>query len=191
MKRPTFLEGVVVAFVASLFGSALFGVVATVVPGSVTLRALVAGLGLVYILYLLARSHNPVGRITSLVVWGAVTAATWLLEPPLALYVVLHAGLIWLIRSLYFYLSAISALADMGLSLLGLVVAVWAATETGSPFLSIWSFFLVQALFAAIPVRMGGNPHEPQPEEHHDERFERAHRAAQAALRRLSSVRYT
>ena len=68
-------------------------------------------------------------------------------------------------------------------------MAVWAATETGSPFLSIWSFFLVQALFVAIPVRVGGNHREPQPEDHHDERFERAHRAAQAALRRLSSVR--
>ncbi len=189
MKRPTFPEGVAVAFVASLIGSALFGVVVTVLPGSVTLRALVAGLGLVYILYLLARSHNPVGRISSLVLWGAVTTATWLVEPPLALYVVAHAGLVWLIRSLYFYSSALSALIDLGLSLLSLVVAVWAATETGSPFLSIWSFFLVQALFVAIPVRVGGNHHEPQPEDHHDERFERAHRAAQAALRRLSSVR--
>jgi len=189
MKRPTFLEGVAVAFVAGFLGSASYGVLTTILPGSVILRALVAGIGLGYVLYLLARSRNPVGRITSLVVWGAVAGATWLVQPPLVLYILAHVGLVWLIRSLYFYSSALSALADLGLNLASLAAAIWAATESGSPFLSIWCFFLVQALFVAIPVRMDDNRLERQSEGDHEDRFERAHRAAQAALRRLSSVR--
>ena len=189
MKRPTFPEGVAVAFVSSLLGSASYSVMTAILPGSIALRALVAGLGLVYVLYLLARSHNPVGRMTSLVMWAAVAVALWVLETPLALYVGVHAGVVWLIRSLYFYSSAFSALGDLGLTLLSLLVTAWAATETGSPFLSLWSFFLVQALFVAIPVRVGGKYRERQTGDPHDERFERAHRAAQAALRRLSSVR--
>ena len=114
---------------------------------------------------------------------------TWLLEPPLALYVSVHVGQVWLIRSLYFYSSALSALADLGLNLASVAAAIWAATESGSPFLSIWCFFLVQALFVAIPVRMGENRHKRRHEHAYDDRFERAHRAAQGALRRLSSVR--
>jgi len=37
------------------------------------------------------------------------------------MYLLVHLGLIWLIRSLYFYSSVLSALADLGLGGLGLV----------------------------------------------------------------------
>ena len=38
MKRPTFLEGVAVAFAASLLGSALYSTLTMFVPASVVLR---------------------------------------------------------------------------------------------------------------------------------------------------------
>ncbi len=189
MKRPTFLEGVTVAIGASFLGGALYSALTTVLPSSVAFRALVAGIGLAYVFYLLARSHDRVGRVTALTAWAVVAVATWLLEPPLTLYVSVHVGLVWLIRSLYFYSSALSALADLGLNLASVAAAIWAATESGSPLLSIWCFFLVQALFVAIPVRMGENRRKGQLEDGNDDRFEHAHRAAQGALRRLSSVR--
>ncbi len=189
MRRPTFLEGVAVAFVASFLGSAVYGALTTVLPAATTLRVATAGISLGYAIYLVARSRNPVGRMTSVVLWGAVAGATWLTYPPLVLYVSLHMGLVWLVRSVYFHASALSALADLGLSLLGLLAAAWAATETGSPFLSIWSLFLTQALFVAIPPRMGRNTADRPVRDDHLDPFERAHRNAQAALRRLSSVR--
>lgn len=189
MKHPTFFEGVAVAFAASVFGSALYTALTLVFSGAGGLRVLIAGLGLVYVLYLLGRSRVRVGRITTLAGWTVVAAATWVMEPPLAVYVLVHLSAIWLIRSLYFYSSALSALADLGLTGLSLAAAIWAATQSGSVFLSIWCFFLVQALFVAIPTRISRKAGERRPGQYREDRFQRAYRTAEAALRKLSSVR--
>jgi len=188
MKQPTFFEGVALAFAASLVGSALYTALTTVFPGDWVLRGLTAGLGLVYVVYLLTRSRERVGRITALTAWALVAGAAWFIEPPLGPYVLVHLGLIWLIRSLYFYASVLSALADMGLTALGLAAAMWAATESGSVFLSIWCFFLVQALFVAIPAQLRGKTGGRRPKRDGQDRFDRAHRAAEAALRKLPSI---
>jgi hypothetical protein len=50
--------------------------------------------------------------------------------------------------------------------------------------LSLWSYFLVQALFTAIPTRAARGPAAAS----EDDAFERAHRAAEAAVRWLSAV---
>ena len=52
--------------------------------------------------------------------------------------------------------------------------------------LSLWSFFLVQALFVAIPPHLG---RRSQSERGPEDTFQRAHRNAEQALRRLASVR--
>lgn len=188
MRQPTFLEGAVLAFATSAVGSILYTALTTVFPGAPVLRGLTAAIALAYVFYLLTRSRERVGRITTLAAWALAAMAIWWLDPPLALYLLAHVGLIWLIRSLYFYSSILSALADLALNALSLAATVWAATQSGSVFLSIWCFFLVQALFVAIPSRMGRrpSPHRRPPDD--EDPFERAHRAAQAALRRLSSV---
>jgi len=188
MKQPTFFEGVTLAFAASLVGSALYTALMTALPGAWVVRGITAGLGLVYVVYLLTRSRERVGRTTALTAWTAVAGAAWFIEPPLGPYVLVHLGLIWLIRSLYFYSSVLSALADLGLTALGLAAAVWAATQSGSIFLSIWCFFLVQALFVAIPNHMRGRTGNGQPHRDGQDRFDRAHRAAEAALRKLPSI---
>ena len=189
MKRPTFFEGVAVAFAASLAGGALFAALTTVFAGGWVVRLLIAGIGLAYVLYLLGRSRERIGRITALALWSVVAGATWFMEPPLLLYVLVHLGLIWLIRSLYFYSSVLSALADLGLTGFSLAAAVWAAIQSDSLFLSIWCFFLVQALFVAIPARVTRKPGEGKADGDVGDHFQRAHRAAEAAVRKLSSVR--
>jgi hypothetical protein len=129
-----------------------------------------------------------VGRVTVVAGWILVTGVTWFIAPPLLLFVLVQLGLIWLIRSLYFYSSVLSALADLGLNGLSLAAAVWAAGQTGSVLLSLWCFFLVQALFVAIPTRLSrGNREKPGGPEKED-RFQRAHRAAETAVRKLSSI---
>ena len=70
---------------------------------------------------------------------------------PLAAYVLVHVGLIWLVRSLYYYSGVLPALADFGLGLLGAVFAVWAAQRTGSAWLAFWCFFLAQSFHVLIP----------------------------------------
>lgn len=187
MKQPTFLEGVSVALALSLAGSILYTAMDTVHPGGPVLRLLIAGMGLAYVVYLLNRSPERVGRISAAAAWLLVAGLLWFTEPPLLLYMCMHLGAIWLVRSLYFYSSALSALADMGLNGLGLAASIWAVTRTGSVFLGIWCFFLVQALFVAIPERISRNTGATAAGQGSEDRFLHAYRVAEAAVRKLST----
>jgi hypothetical protein len=89
------------------------------------------------------------------------------------------------VRSLYHYSGLPPALADFGLSLLGAAFAVWAAQRSGSAWLALWCFFLVQAFHALIPPTLARGSAAPDAA---DDGFARAHRAAEAAVRRLSST---
>jgi len=185
VKRPGFFEGAVVALVATIAGGACYSALTTVFPSTGVLRLLIAALGLAYIVYLLRRNEERVGRITTIALWLLAAVALWIFEPPSLLYLCGHLALVWLVRSLYFHSSLLAALADLGLVALGLAAAVWAARQSGSVALSLWCFFLVQALFVAIPARFpaeGGSANDALPED----RFQRAHQTAEAALRSLS-----
>jgi len=187
MKAPTFLEGAAVALVMSLAGSVLYTALDAVFPGIPAARLLIAGLALAYLVYLLGRSPERIGRVTAAAGWLLVAGGLWFTHPPLLLYVCAHLGVLWLIRSLYFYSSALSALADLGLNGLALATAVTALTRTGSVGLAIWCFFLVQALFVVIPKSLGPRP-GARPSAHVDEdRFHQAYRVAERAVRHLST----
>ena len=188
MKQPTFLEGVGVALAISLAGSVLYTAVDAVFPGVPVVRLLIAGIGLAYVVYLLGRSPERVGRVTAAATWLLVAGVLWFTHPPLLLYVCMHLGAIWLIRSLYFYSSALSALADLGLNGLSLSAAVWAVTRTGSMLLGIWCFLLVQALFVFIPKSINRKPGATQAGHESADRFQHAYRAAETAVRKLSST---
>lgn len=186
MNAPSFLEGVLVALAASLGASILQAALGTLIGDSGGLRLVIAALALGYILYLLGRSRERVGRMTSLVAWTLAAGAAWGLGLPLGPYLLVHLGLIWLVRSLYFHASLLAALADLGLQILGLAAALWALLHTGSLLLAVWCFFLVQALFVAIPPRL---PRPAPPPDANGDRFRHAERAADAALKRLASLR--
>jgi len=185
MKRPGFLHGVIVAAVFGFFASAI---VATLTPfvgfGSV-IRLLIPALGLAYLLYLMSRSKERLGRLTTLSLWSALAVVTWLVAPPFPLYLLIHVAAVWLVRSLYFYSGVMPALMDLGLSALSISAAVWAINRSGSVFLATWCFFLVQALFVAIPPTMKGRKKPQQNTATDRENFERARRHADAALRQL------
>jgi hypothetical protein len=187
MKRPSFFEGVGVALAASLAGGILYAALSPILTNGGVLRLLIAGIGLAYVIYLLRRTHERIGRITTLAAWIVAAVVTWATAPPLIPYVLVHVGLVWLIRSLYFYSSPLSALADLGLHGLALAAGVWALTHTGSLLLALWCFFLVQALFVAIPPSM--NDRTPGGAPDAKDNFQHAYRAAEAALRKLSSAR--
>ena len=185
MKRPGFLHGVVVAAVFGFFASA---VVATLTPfvgfGSV-IRLVIPALGLAYLLYLMSRSKERLGRVTTLSVWSALAIVTWWVAPPFPLYLLIHIAAIWLIRSLYFYSGVLPALMDLGLNALSISAAVWAITRSGSVFLATWGFFLVQALFVAIPPTIRRKTKPVRNTAVENETFEQARRQADAALRQL------
>ena len=188
MKPPTFLEGAGVALALSLAGGVLYTALDTVFPHVPVLRLLIAGIGLAYVIYLLRRSPERVGRVTAVAAWLLVASVLWFTQPPLLLYVIGHLGTLWLIRSLYFYSSALSALADLSLNGLGLSAAIWAVTRTGSVLLGLWCFFLVQALFAVIPKSIPRKPGKAAAGYESEDRFQHAYRVAETAVRKLSST---
>ncbi len=185
MKRPAFIHGVIVAAVLGFFASAIVATLMPFVGLGAVVRLVIPLLGLAYLLYLLNRSAEPVGRVTTLTLWTAMSALTWWVAPPLPLYLMIHVGAVWVVRSLYFYSGVMPALMDLGLNALSVSAAVWAITRSGSVFLATWCFFLVQALFVAIPpaVQRKAKPQQNTPAD--SENFERAKRRADAALRQL------
>ncbi len=187
MKRPCFSEGVIVALVAAIFGSIVYTVLPGLLGPAWTVRALSAGLGLGYILYLLRRSPEHTGRVVTLTGWLLVAGSSWFLVTDPLLYLAVHLALVWLVRTLYHQPGPLAALMDLALNLTAVMAGLWAFVHTDSMFLGIWTFFLVQALFVAIPSaegrRVGSDTGAaPQPDP-----FQTAYRSAEAALRKLSS----
>ncbi len=185
MKRASFSHGVIIAAVFGFFASA---VVATLTPflgfGGV-FRLIIPALGLAYLLYLMNLSSHRVGRVTTLSLWTVLAVTTWWAAPPLTLYLLIHVAAIWLVRSLYFYSGVLPALMDLGLNALSVSASVWAITRSDSVFLTIWTFFLVQALFVAIPPQVKGKTNPASDTTAESEAFRQARRQADAALRQL------
>jgi len=188
MKRPSFFEGVVVGIIASIAGSALFATLTWLLSPANVLELIITAISFAYIVYLLARNHEKTGRIVVLTAWSVIATLAWVLSLPLTLFVFVHVAQLWLIRSLYFYSSILSALIDLGLTGLSLAVAIWAGMHTSSLFLSIWCFFLIQALFVLIPARMTKQSSTQHFTPERRDSFECAHRSAEAALRKLSTL---
>jgi hypothetical protein len=183
MKRPGFVQGVVVAAVLGFVASAFIAVFIPFVGVGAVTRLVIPLLALAYLLYLFSRNDEKTGRVTALFLWSAMAMVTWWIAPPLPFYLLIHAGAVSLVRSLYFYSGILPSLMDMALTGLSLVASIWALSRTGSVFLATWCFFLVQALFTAIPRSMGTKPVADTLAEQTE--FERARRQADAALRQL------
>jgi hypothetical protein len=189
MKRPGFFHGVIVAAVLGFFASAIVATLTPLLGLGTVVRLVIPLLGLAYLLYLLNRSAERLGRVTTLTFWTTMTALAWWAAPPLPLYLLIHVGAVWLIRSLYFYQGVLPALMDLGLSALSVSAAVWAISRSGSIFLTTWCFFLVQALFVAIPPSVQRKAQAQQNTTADREIFERAKRQADAALHHLFTKR--
>lgn len=187
MKHPTFSEGVAVALAAAVAGSVGYSVLHDLIGFGWTSYALISGLGLGYILYLLARSRDRVGRFVTLAAWLLCSGTSWfVLEDP-TLYLLTQAGMIWLVRSLYHQPGPLAAILDLALGLAALAAGVWAFVHADSLFLGIWTYFLVQALFVTIPSAKGRRPSGRKGADSDPDHFQTAYRSADAALRKLSA----
>jgi hypothetical protein len=186
MKSPGIINGVILAFFISLaagIASLLFG---GFVADATLFSLILCASTLAYLVYLLKYSTARVGRIVVISGWAVASIASWLFDLPLFEQVFIQAGIVWLVRSLYFHTSIFAALLDFGLVSVGLAASAWAIVNTGSPATAIWSFFLTQSLFGWIPdlakTKSGGayGTHPGQPP------FQTAHRVAVDAVRKLT-----
>ena len=185
MKRPSFFHGVIVAAVLGFFASAIVATLTPFVGLGPVVRLVIPALALAYLLYLLGRSEERTGRVITLSLWGVLAAGTWWIAPPLPFYLLIHVGAIWLVRSLYFYSGVMPALMDLGISTLSVSATVWAISRSGSVFLATWCFFLVQALFVAIPPAIKSRRTSRRNAASESEKFDQAKRNADKALRQL------
>ena len=186
IKNATFFEGIMIAIISSFIGSIAYFALSTIFSDSIIIRLLISGFGLAYLLYLLSRSRERIGRISVILIWSVMVITLWFFWPPITLFILFHMIAIWLVRSLYFYSSLFSALADLSLHGLSIAAAFWAASHTGSLFLTIWCFFLTQALFVLIPTQLSSKSNKSIPI-NNDAQFQRAYQAADAAVRKLST----
>ncbi len=188
MRRPTFVQGAAVALVLALVSGSLFSLAAAVAGSSLGMRALMAVVAFGYLAFLLSRSRERTGRLTVTALWLVATTLMIVLDASHLTYALTHVLMLWLVRSLYFHSGLIAALLDLGLNALAVGAFAWAAAETQSVFLSVWCFFLVQALFVLIPARVGTG-RTAAAARAADGRFDQAERNAEAALRRLLAHR--
>jgi len=183
--RPSLGRGIGVALAVSAAGAAVLAALGVVAGPGIALRAVIALMCFAYVVYLVAASGERVGRISTVALWVLAAAAAWFAHVPLVGYVLIHAGLVWLVRSLYFASGLLTALAELGVMALGLAFGLWAASRSGSPLLAFWCFFLVQAFHVLLPAGLGALP-TALPSGDAEQAFARAQRAAEAALQRLS-----
>ena len=181
MKRPSFLEGAGLALAAALTSGLGLPALSWLLSPGDALALLLAALSLAYLRYLLVRTPQRAGRLVSLTVWLLVTGLLWILSASHPVQVLAHLGLLSLLRSLYFRAGPLAAVADLGLTGLALTAAIGAYLHTGSAFLTVWCLFLVLALWVLIPTSGRRRRQDPG-----DDPFERAHRSAELALRRLA-----
>lgn len=183
MRRESFMRGVVVAFVIAVFSATAFMALKPVFGSVLVVRWLIAAGAGLYIVYLLSRSTEKSGRLAVPTLWVLGTITAWYCAPTLIVFLLAQTGMVWLVRSLYFHSGIVAALLDLGVCGAGVLAAVAAAHSSHSVFLSVWSFFLVQALFTTIPAVL--KPDSPDPAITADERFHRALATAQTAVRRV------
>lgn len=188
--QPTFLNGVIAAAVLAFVASAMIATLTSFLTTDTVLRLVALVLVAGYLAYFFRTNRQRTGRVVTWSLWLALAVVTWWTGPPLPLYLLIHVGAIWLVRSLYSYSGVIPALMDLGLCALSAFAFGWVFIRTGGVFLATWSFFLVQAMWVAIPrqVRGGIKERHPRPAAAVDnERFDHAHRQADEALRQLFS----
>jgi hypothetical protein len=190
MKAPTFLHGVIAAAALAFVASAMTGTLTPFLGVGTVLRLAVPVVAAGYLVYFFRSSRQRTGRVVTWSLWTALAVVAWWAAPSLPFYLLVHAGAVWLVRSLYAYSGVIPALMDLGLCALSACAFGWIFLRTGGVFLATWSFFLVQALWVAIPRQIEGRigarnaKHAPAGG---NERFEHAHRQADEALRQLFS----
>ena len=185
MKQPGFIQGVIVAAALALTGAIAFAGLSVVASGAAALKIVTVALGGIYIVYLLVCSNEHTGRITIFMAWGVVTTTTWLLTTDLSMTLITQSVLISIVRTLFHHTRMLGGLLDFVLSAFALSTAVWAIGHSGSMLLTVWCFFLVQALSVYIPESLTNKEQQPPPENSvGEDKFGRAFRTAETAIRR-------
>ncbi len=191
MKPSSLIHGMLVALGLSVVAKPLLMVFSVLSPTAAN-QLLIASLTAAYLLYIVSRREGRVGRVTLAVLsWGLLFGAC-LIGLSTGVVILLGVGLIWLVRSVLRYASVLSALSDGLLCAVSLGCATAMAMLTGSVALTVWGFFLCQALWVFIPATFGFLAKRQyftaaeEDKSRSSDPFMRSYHAAEAAIRSLA-----
>ena len=184
MNRPRFMTSVLVGLGLCLGASVAHPVLYSLFAWSTASALLISLVCGGYVLFLLSQTTFPSGRIITVCSWFVLTASGLAFGWPAYLILAAQLLAVWLVRALYFHSSLLTAGADLGLVVIGAGAAFWAFLHTGSLFLSLWCFFLVQVLFALVPA-WWKRKNEATRTISNPDTFDQARRQAEAALNQL------
>lgn len=183
--KPSFINGALAGFFISFIGAIGFYGLALIMPFMVSAYLVIGIVGISYHCYLSSTQQSNKGLVSSITVLVLITMVSWLFAWSLLTVIILNCFLIWIIRSHNFYKSAISSICDLGILIASTVLAAYTFLHTDSLFLSIWVFFLCQALFVFIPTSVNSNSTQSHKRE---SKFFAAQRNAQNALSQLNKA---
>ena len=180
-----FAEGAGVAFALSLMATLIYRGSAVLLGTSVSLATLFVLLLSLYALYLLKRSNRSAGKPTAVIAFISFALLLNSLSLPLAIVAGVLMPAVWVLRCFFYRQGVIDSVLDLGLSAAALIAAIAAATATQSIFITVWTFFIVQALHVSIPLlgEAPGRPTNPA------QQFECAYTSAETAIRQFYSER--
>jgi hypothetical protein len=166
-----------VAWVLLLALTPLFGSI-------MTLKGCVALLGISYLIFLMRTGQARIGLISTLLGWCVLAGVLLVCQAGLMTWILTQATGIWLFRCATRHGQVGTCLADLLLGAFAIAAAVATLLHSHSAVLSVWVYFLVQALHALIPSRADSNITADATRS----RFEQANHEAQQALRRLQRL---
>ena len=135
-----------------------------------------------YLVYLIWQSHLAAGRITLLVFNLCVLLFFLFTGIHLVTLLWVYLAIIWLTRSLLYYSSLLSVLADLGLCLFSASIAYWLLSNGYGLVSIMWCLLLLQALHSLIPGKR--KPAKSQQTSTSDN-FNHALQSAESALHQL------
>lgn len=187
MKKPTFSEGVLVAFCLALISVLVHTTASILFRTGIAEMIVVSVSTALYAGYLVYRSGEKTGRLVCAVCVTVLIVLSWLLNMTFLLVPAVLIFSVWIIRTLYFHNSTLSSIADLVLQGFAGGLALWASFQTGSTFIIVWSFFLVQALFVLIRNPYGKARHSAvqNPTQRNSELFDTAHHQAEQSFEKL------
>ncbi len=185
MSGPTFGGGVVFAALAAAGTATVLTALEGLWPADALLAAAGALAAGAYVLCVVARGRPGAGRVVMPLAWLGMTLVVATLSPGLVSWLAVQAFAISAVRTFVHHRGALAALLDFALSALALLAAVAAVRAGGGVLLSVWTFFLVQALYVFIPRRWTPRTATDDPVA----RFAAAHLRATRALERLRTTR--
>ncbi|MCC6220346.1 MAG: hypothetical protein IT291_03795 [Deltaproteobacteria bacterium] len=189
MKSTTLFSGIVIALLLSIISSPLLALASVFFNPLTAMQLTLALIATGYLIYLFSKANLRAGKIFLPLLSFSVLIGALFFKLTFFSLLLIMAATIWLVRSVINYKSVISTIVDGALVCLGFGSALLATFFTGSLFVAVWSFLLLQALYVFIPrsfLTKEKHCSELSDSSTHGDPFAKSQHAAEEALRRLA-----